>query len=192
MSFIGIGFGLLLIPILENVKPEFWSLTLGNAVLLAVFFGIFANVALWIAGLAGRKRPAIWQFAKFGAIGSFNALLDFGILNLLSLFFEIYAGATIIIFNVISFAIAVTNSYLWNKFWAFKNDSPVNRAEYGKFILASFGGLIINTAIVYGLTTFVMSPTGMSLPLWENIAKLIAVIPSLAWNFSAYRLMVFK
>ncbi|MDP3901870.1 MAG: GtrA family protein [bacterium] len=191
VSLIGIGFGILLVPVLENINPGFWSLTFLNVGLLVMSFFIFANAALWVGGITGHNWPAMWQFTKFAAIGSFNAILDLSILNLLSLIFQVYQGPMIIIFNVISFSIAVTNSYIFNKFWTFRNVDPINRGEYIKFVLASFGGLVINTAIVYGLTTFIQL-TGISLPLWENIAKLIAVAPSLLWNFMAYRLVVFK
>lgn len=190
VSIIGICFGLLLIPVFQNIQPTFWHLSLANAVGLAVTFGIFANVALSAASYLGHSWPGIWQFAKYAAVGSFNSLLDLGILNFLSYIFQIYRGPTLILFNTISFLISVSNSYFWNKFWSFKSSTSIGWLEYVKFILATFGGIIINNIIVYFVT--LRTPAGFSLPLWENAAKLIAVAPTLLWNFFSYKLFVFR
>lgn len=189
VSIIGAGFGLFLTPVLENIQPAFWHLTIANVVGLAVFFGIFANFALATASFLSHSWPAIWQFAKYAAVGSFNSLLDIGLLNFLSFVFGVYRGPLLAIFNVITFSIAVTNSYFWNKFWVFESAAPVGFIEYLKFVVATVGGVAINTAIVYLLT--LDTPIGFSLPLWENVAKLAAVVPTLIWNFFAYRTLVF-
>lgn len=190
VSIIGVGFGLLLIPIFQNIQPAFWQLTLVNAVGLAVSFGLFANFSLYVASLLSHSWPAIWQFAKYAAVGSFNSLLDLGILNFLSHIFQVYRGPTLILFNTISFLISVSNSYFWNKFWSFKSSTPLGWLEYVKFVLATLGGLIINNILVYFIT--LSTPEGFSLPVWENVAKLIAVPPTLLWNFFSYRLFIFK
>lgn len=190
VSIIGVGFGLFLIPVLQNTQPSFWQLSFFSALALVAGFTIFANVALAIGGFIGHNIPAVWQFTKYAAAGSFNSLLDLGILNLLSFIFKIYQGPFLILFNAISFLIAISNSYFWHKFWSFKSATPIGFREYSKFLLATIGGLIINTSIVYSLT--IMTPQNISLPVWENIAKLIAVVPTLIWNFFAYRILVFQ
>lgn len=62
------------------------------------------------------------QFFKFLIVGLNNTGLDFLILNLLMLSFNLYKGLPIIFFNIISFTIAVTNSYLVNRFWTFRRE----------------------------------------------------------------------
>ncbi|MEK7192216.1 MAG: GtrA family protein [Patescibacteria group bacterium] len=197
VSIIGAAFGLLLIPILENIKPEFWSLNIINALLLVVGFFIFANFALTIGGWLGQRMPIIWQFVKYAAVGSLNALLDIGILNLLSVIFKIYSGVLLAIFNSISIAIAITNSYLLNRFWSFsapgKTQKPlIDKREFFRFIIVSGITIIFNTAGVYTLTTLIGAPKGVSEPLWENISKLSVAPITIAINFLGYKFFVFK
>lgn len=61
------------------------------------------------------------QFIKFLIVGANNTALDFLILNILMKIFNIYKGWPLIFFNSLSFSIAVTNSYLVNRFWTFKD-----------------------------------------------------------------------
>ncbi len=193
VSIVGLLFGILSLPILENIKPPQWELTfLSAAVVIAGFF-IFANFSMWVAGLIGLRSPALFQFAKYGAAGALSAFIDLGILNLFSLIFKIYSGPAILVFNAISFLVATTNAYFWNKFWAFKKDGDrPNVKEYAKFICVTLTGLAINTAIVFFMTTVVGAPEGVSEPVWENVAKFSAVIPNVMWNFVGYKFFIFK
>lgn len=195
VSIIGIIFGGLLIPILENIRPPFWQLNPANVAYLIVGFFFFANFALLVAGLLGTKFPSLWEFAKYGAAGSMNAVLDVGVLNLLSMAFNVFAGPLIILFNGISIALAVTNAYFWNKLWAFKKteqSSVFNLGEFYKFIAATILSILGGSLIVYLLTTIIGPPAGISPGIWENISKLISVPPVVAWNFVAYKFFVFK
>lgn len=63
------------------------------------------------------------QFFKFLITGANNTGLDFLILNLLMFSFNTYKGWPIILFNIISFSLAVTNSYLINRFWTFRSEA---------------------------------------------------------------------
>lgn len=60
------------------------------------------------------------QFFKFLVTGGNNTALDFLILNILMKIFNVYSGGLVILFNCLSFSIAVSNSYLVNRFWTFK------------------------------------------------------------------------
>jgi len=53
-------------------------------------------------------------------------------------------------------------------------------------------GLAINSGIVYAITTFVPPTFVDSQKLWANLAKVLATGISLVWNFTGYRLIVFK
>lgn len=194
VSIVGLLFGVFLIPILENIRPPHWELNLLSAAMLIAGFCVFSNIALMIGGLIGKKFPPFWQFTKFGAGGALNAAIDIGLLNLLSLIFQIFSGPLIILFNAISLAIAMTNSYLWNKLWTFKkNDASVFQwAEYFKFSGVTLGSVIFGSAVVYFLTTVIGAPQNISPEVWENIAKLASVPPIVAWNFIAYKFFVFK
>lgn len=192
VSIIGILFGAFAIPILENIKPAFWHLDVRSASILIGGFTIFANVSLGIGALIGKKFPPFWQFTRFGASGSLNAALDIGILNLLSLIFQVFSGPILVLFNAIALFFAFNNSYFWNRIWVFQNGTGIDFKEYFKFAAATMVGLVIGSLTVYFITTFVAAPAGISAQIWENIAKLISVPLVLASNFSLYKFVVFK
>ena len=196
VSVIGATVGFFTAPILENIKLPQWESSFTGVAILVLGFVIFANFALWIASLVGRKIPAVWQFSKYAAIGAMNSALDLGIFNFLSLTFQVFSGPTLLVLNTISFMTAVTNSYFWNTFWSFKTESvavaSVSVAKYGKFLGVTVVGLAINSLIVYVITTLIAVPGNFTPGQWENVAKLSAVIPNLIWNFLGYKFFIFK
>jgi len=138
----------------------------------------------------------IRQFSKFVVIGFMNTAIDFAVLNLLMWQTGIYKGQWIILLNAIAFAVAVINSYFWNKFWTFRAkeaDEPGEIAkEFSQFIVVTLIGLAINSSIVFGVTTFIPPFFDLSPELWANLAKAAATGFSLIWNFIGYKFIVFK
>ncbi|MBI2355655.1 MAG: GtrA family protein [Candidatus Doudnabacteria bacterium] len=133
------------------------------------------------------------QFIRFAIVGAVNTLLDFAILNLLSWATGIYEGNGIIPLNVISFTVAVVNSYFLNKAWAFKDRASEEQGKkFTLFLIVSVIGAIINTATVRIVSTNIDPMFGLSQELWLNAAKVIATGLSLVWNFIGYKVFVFK
>lgn len=170
--------------------PFWWS--------LIFIVPILCLIGLYLAFLVSKKIKIVFQFTKFVLVGGLNTLIDFGMLNLLMWSTDIYKGSLIIGLNAVSFLTAVTNSYLWNKFWTFKEDreAQVKKESVGKefsqFVVVSLIGISLNTAIVYLITTFVNPIFGLSPVLWANLAKVIATLISLIWNFLGYKFIVFR
>ena len=138
------------------------------------------------------SKKTINQFSKFVVIGFMNTAIDFTILNFLMWWTGIYSGALIILLNMVSFSIAVFNSYFWNKYWTFKDLDKIEAKEFSQFILVTLIGLAINSSIVYGITTLVSPMFGISPELWANLAKVAAIGFSLIWNFIGYKFIVFN
>ena len=135
----------------------------------------------------------MFQFLKFALIGALNTGVDFGILNLLSHFTGTYAGPRLIPLNMVSFGVALVNSYVLNKYWTFRaTQSGVSSVEFGKFAIVSLVGLGINTGALVLITSVVSAPLGLLPQLWENAAKIFATGFSLIWNFAGYKFVVFK
>lgn len=132
------------------------------------------------------------EASRFAIVGFLNFVLDVAILTLLSLQFGIYSGAGIIVLNIISGTIAFFNSYFWNRKFTFQKKTDANAGEFGAFAFVSAGGLVINTAILFLITTFVASPKGISEEQFLTIAKVISILVSLFWNFLGYKFIVFR
>lgn len=132
------------------------------------------------------------QFIRFAIIGGINTLLDFAILNILSAATGIKEGNGVIVLNLISFSIAVINSYYLNKKWAFKDPTGENTKKFSIFLIVSIIGALINTAIVRFASTNIDPMFGLNQTLWLNVAKVLATGVSLVWNFVGYKLFVFR
>lgn len=152
---------------------------------------ILALIAVYIAYLIGKKFLIVFQFAKYATVGLANTAVDFGVLNLLMWSTGIYSGKNLFWLNSISFLVAVIHSYVWNKLWTFKAKEKTDAAkQFLQFLVVSIIGVLINSGIVYIITTWVNPMTGKE--AWANLAKLAATIISLLWNFIGYKFIVFK
>src|SRR3989338_7805463 len=133
------------------------------------------------------------QFVRFAIIGAINTGVDFLVLNLLIWVTGIKEGNGLIPLNIISFTVAVVNSYVLNKRWAFKDQTSGDTAKkFSNFLLISVIGAFINTAIVRIGSTNIDPMFGLSQVLWVNAVKVVATGVSLVWNFIGYKLVVFK
>lgn len=63
------------------------------------------------------------QFLKFLAVGTFGAVVDFGIANLLTHFFNM----ALVFAGTISFTCAVISNFIWNRYWTYPNSALVIR-----------------------------------------------------------------
>lgn len=146
--------------------------------------------------LSENLRKITAQFSKFVLVGFMNTAIDFGVLNLLMWLTGVYKGSWIILLNVTAFTVAVINSYLWNKFWTFKAKETTEAGEVTKefiqFIIVSLVAVVINSSIVYSITTFIPPFFGLGQELWANLAKVVATAVALIWNFVGYKFIVFK
>src|SRR3989344_5812136 len=104
----------LAIPIIEN---------LGLPPILKSLGSVGVSIALFVLTLAGflilnffsRWFGILRQITKFIVVGGLNTFLDFAVLNFLISLSGVAAGASFSFFKGISFLVAVTNSYFWNK-----------------------------------------------------------------------------
>ena len=120
------------------------------------------------------------QFIKFSVVGLSNTILDFSIYIILTREFYIH----FLVANAIAFIVAVSWSYLANKWWTFRDKSTSTKSQYSKFIVISLIGLGINEGILSLLVIYV--------GLWDLLAKLGAVVIVVFWNFWANRTWTFK
>jgi putative flippase GtrA len=186
---IGVAVGLLSQFILTNVVANPGYLLRFGAL---VGFTFLAPLALLVAYLIGKAIPVVYQFAKFAAVGALNTFMDVGILNLEIFLSGQATGLYYPVFKGISFLVATTNSFFWNKFWTFGSRNTKVSGEALKFYLFSAIGWVLNVGIATFIVNGLTKPSAVSVNIWANIGALCGVVVSLIWDFAAYKFFVFK
>jgi putative flippase GtrA len=98
-----------------------------------------------------QKRPVILQLLRFGAIGVFNTAIDALVLNFLAAQFGIHKGTGIGWVNFPGFALAVVQSYYWNKYWAFGSESGVSVLKnFLRLVAVGFVGVVVYGLLIVG------------------------------------------
>ena len=190
---IGALVGLLAQPIMLNVVAAY-HIRLTYLLRLAVFLGftLLAPFALFILSIIGEYIPVVYQFGKFAAVGALNTFVDFGVLNLEIVSFGTPAAWPYRIFKSISFLVATTNSFFWNKFWTFEAREPATTEETVKFYGVAFVGFVLDVAVASLVFSAVTRPASLTVNLWANAGALVGVAVSFLWDFLGYKFFVFK
>lgn len=132
-----------------------------------------------------RINPLKDQLLRFGVVGVINTLIDFGVLNALLLLTDESGGRTLLGCNVVAFLCANLNSYFANRTWTFAGLGAASLNEFGVFLGIAFIGLLINSFVLWLLTSGLPSSL-----LYINLAKVGATGVSMIWNFCGYRLLL--
>ena len=174
---------------------------------LPILFPVICLIFLYFAYIISKKIAVVSQVAKFVLVGGLNTLVDWGILSFLIFAFrnagigsnktmvEVFSVAIVYysLFKAISFIIATTNSYVWNKFWTFKRKTTEKLGrEFTQFIIVSIVGFLINVGIASGIFKFIAPIAGLNNDQWGLVAAAIATVISMAWNFIGYKFIVFE
>lgn len=186
---IGAIAGLSSLSIFNNLG---FNLTFLRSAGIMSIFMVLTLSGYFIAYCLRSRIPVIFQFIKFAIIGGMNTMLDLGILNLLIFITGIAAGVYYSVFKSISFSIAVTSSYFWNKYWTFQDFNRPQFREIMKFLFVNIIGFIVNVSIASIVVNVVGAPAGISANVWANIGAVSATIIGLLWNFIGMKLIVFK
>lgn len=196
-AIVGFFTGVFILPLLYNLEIVF-PFGIPRPVVLA---GI---PVLWMLGILLGKILSRWfrimaQFSRYVAAGFLSFAIDFGIFNLLIMLTDIASGGWLAAFKGTSYVFANINAYMWNKYWVFRLYTPGEKIslgsvlqEYGRFLVVSLMGFIINVSITSFFVDVVGLQFGFSDKLWANIAAVIATAIAIIWNFAGYKLFVFK
>ena len=145
---------------------------------------------------AKRNRKEAKRFFKFMFVGAMGAIVDFGVLNLLAHVFDV----PVTIAGVISFSLAVTSNFIWNRYWTY----PESRAfpaipQFLQFFVINATALLIRVpilALVPGpvinfLVASGVAPTTAEV-LGNNFALALAVGIAMFWNFFVNRFITYR
>lgn len=124
---------------------------------------------------------------RFALVGGFNTALDFGIL-----FFLTSLGIDKLVANFISTSIAFVFSFFANKTFTFKTTSGDAKREFMSFMIVTLFGLWVLQPLVISGVSALLHSTNLSTAVVLLIAKLIATVVSLIWNYLLYSRVVFR
>lgn len=142
------------------------------------------------------KRDGVQQLIKFCIVGATSTVLDKGVLWLL--LNRVLPLAPWWVCSSLSFCLAVSNGFFWNRRWTFRAHGEGHesaRRQYLKFFATNMVGLALNLGIT---KLFLIVFTGQFLhranpaPMHVLIASLCAVPFVVVWNFTAARYWTFK
>jgi putative flippase GtrA len=134
--------------------------------------------------LDARWRRLARELARFGVVGAVNAVLDFGLANLLYLGLgwpSLGAKST-------SVVVAATSSYFMNRHWTFRHRARTGLyREYSLFFLLNGVGLLISDACIV-VVEHGLARTGA---VWFNVAQLAGLLLGMVFRFTTYKRFVF-
>lgn len=126
-----------------------------------------------------RQPLVLRQFVKFSLVGGINTIIDLGMYVLLTRVADLY----FVLAGTISFILAATNSYFLNRAWTFRDNSRNVPLQFLKFFLAGLTGLGLNTGTLFVLVRYA--------GIHDVVAKILAIVLVVAWNFSVNKFWVF-
>lgn len=143
----------------------------------------------------------VWrqQIARFVTVGCFNTLLDFTLLNILTA----VVGLPTLVANTVSVSIGITASYLLNHYVVFRHSGKPTLKNYARFFVITGVSVIgIQNLVIYTVSHLIVVQPGQGATVMGhfisgetielNVAKALAVLMGMAWNFLLYKYVIFK
>ena len=132
------------------------------------------------------------RFIKFITVGAIGAIVDFGIMNILSKLYSM----PLIVAGTISFVCAIISNFFWNRFWTYPDSRsrPIAR-QLLMFSIVNVAGLSIRLPILHFLEPplqGLFEDLALNLHLTpellgKNLTLMAAVSVVLLWNFFVNR-----
>ena len=135
---------------------------------------------------------------RFVGVGLIGALVDFGVMNLLTRFF----GLALVVAGSVSFGAAVISNFLWNRFWTYPDSrSKAIGKQLAQFVLVSLVGLAIRVPLLAVLEPLFYQlfallplhlPSTLTAALANNSDLAVAVVVVMFWNFFVNRFWTYN
>jgi putative flippase GtrA len=132
------------------------------------------------------------RFLKFLVVGIIGAIVDFGVMNLLTS----QLGTPLVIAGTISFICAVCSNFIWNRYWTYPDSRsrPLFK-QLAMFFIVNIVGVAIRIPILHFfepvflsiVSKFRIPPPLTADFLAKNLTLALAVIVVLLWNFFVNR-----
>lgn len=142
------------------------------------------------------------QFARFIVIGSCNAVISFGVLNLM--FYKFHQPK--ILSSVVSTSCALAFSFIMNRGFVFGKKEKKVRDQLPKFLMVTISGSLLLLNLVYIISVKLLE--GHEHPIIQffhlitsitltksfvdiNLSTILGAVAALIWNYEGYKRFVF-
>lgn len=160
------------------------------------------------AVFGGGKEREIVRFLKFAFVGTLGAIIDVGISNMLfaTVLPPVNEIGDVLLINTIiaatiSFIVAITSNFFWNRYWTYPDSRSRSLAK--QLMLFAFictvgwlGRAVWLTFATEPLTVFVQNnaplDTQLAGQLGASLAVFLAIFVVMIWNFAVNRLWTFN
>jgi putative flippase GtrA len=139
-----------------------------------------AALALRARAARALRKPANWmQLAKFGAVGATGYVVNLAVYTALLR----GAGWHYAYAATVSFLVAVTNNYLWNRIWTFRDQRGHVGFQGLRFFTVALVAYGANLGLLSALIAFGMN---------KVVAQAIAIVLVTPLNFVGNKLWSFR
>jgi putative flippase GtrA len=131
------------------------------------------------------------RFIRFISVGAIGAVVDFGIMNLLSKLFNM----PLTVAGTISFICAIISNFFFNRIWTYPDSRSRSIArQLSMFFIVNVAGLAIRLPILHYLEPPMLNLSKLIVPLipfitftpefiGKNLTLAVAVSVVMLWNF---------
>lgn len=131
-------------------------------------------------GVAARSRASWLQLLKFAIVGGSGYLINLAVFAVLADNLGVHHA----IAAVGAFCVAVTNNFLWNRYWTFGPGEGRASFQAARFLTVSVLSLLLNLAVLEAILA------GTS--IGDLAAQAIAVAAVMPFNFLGNKLWTFS
>lgn len=126
------------------------------------------------------RKPGNWvQLVKFGAVGASGYVVNLAVYTTLVKAF----GVHYILAAVLAFCVAVTNNFLWNRYWTFRAGEGPMGFQATRFLAVSVVALGFNLVVLEVLVT--------AGDVEKVLAQALAILAATPLNFIGNKLWSF-
>jgi dolichol-phosphate mannosyltransferase len=130
-------------------------------------------------GAAARRPASWWQLVKFGIVGGSGYLINLAVFAVLVGSLAAHHSAA----AIGAFCVAVTNNFLWNRYWTFGPGDGSAGFQAARFFAVSVASLGLNLIVLEALIS--------SGSVGDLTAQAIAVAVAMPFNFLGNKLWTF-
>ena len=119
---------------------------------------------------------------KFGSVGALGAVTNLAIYSTL-----IFIDVNYNLAAVAAFAVAVTQNFLLNKRWTFRDHDVTVKYRFAKYFVLNFLSFLLNLAIL-NLVIYLFGTEKMI----QIAAQILGIMGAMLTNFAGSHIVVFK